>query len=171
CALPISSRQSSADIHSYARPDEARVTHVALDLTADFEARQLSGSATLDLEVAPNATEVILDASDLAILGITDAEGNLLEGELGAVDEILGQPLSVALQPDVERVVVHYRTSPQARALQWLDPQQTDGGAHPYLFSQGQAILTRSWIPTQDSPGIRQTYEATITVPEPLTAV
>lgn len=168
---PTPSRQSSADIHSYARPDEARVTHVALDLTADFEARQLSGSATLDLEVAPNATEVILDASDLAILGITDAEGNLLEWELGAVDEILGQPLNVTLQPGVERVVIHYRTSPEARALQWLDPQQTDGGAHPYLFSQGQAILTRSWIPTQDSPGIRQTYEATITVPEPLTAV
>ena len=168
---PTPSRQSSADIHSYARPDEARVTHVALDLTADFEARQLSGSATLDLEVAPNATEVILDASDLAILGITDAEGNLLEWELGAVDEILGQPLTVTLQPGVEQVVIHYRTRPEARALQWLDPQQTDGGAHPYLFSQGQAILTRSWIPTQDSPGIRQTYEATITVPEPLTAV
>jgi leukotriene-A4 hydrolase len=29
----------------------------------------------------------------------------------------------------------------------------------PYLFSQGQAILTRTWVPTQDSPGIRQTYE------------
>ncbi len=41
----------------------------------------------------------------------------------------------------------------------------------PYLFSQGQAILTRSWLPTQDSPAIRQTYEARLTVPAPLVAV
>ena len=64
-----------------------------------------------------------------------------------------------------------YRTSPRAAALQWLQPAQTAGGRHPYLFSQGEAILTRTWIPTQDSPGIRQTYEARIVVPAPLTAV
>jgi len=39
------------------------------------------------------------------------------------------------------------------------------------LFSQGQAILNRTWIPTQDSPGIRQTWEARITAPEPLKVV
>ena len=41
----------------------------------------------------------------------------------------------------------------------------------PYLFSQGQAINNRSWIPTQDSPGIRQSWTASITVPAGLTAV
>jgi aminopeptidase N len=41
----------------------------------------------------------------------------------------------------------------------------------PYLLSQGQAIENRSWIPTQDSPGVRQTWEARIRVPKALTAV
>ena len=68
-------------------------------------------------------------------------------------------------------MIVEYTTSPAAPALQWLAPAQTAGKSHPYLFSQGQAILTRSWVPTQDSPGIRQTYEARITVPKPLRAV
>ena len=58
-----------------------------------------------------------------------------------------------------------------AGALQWLTPEQTAGKKHPYLFSQGQAIENRTWIPTQDSPGIRQSWEATIRVPAPLTAV
>ena len=35
------------DIHSYARPEIARVTRVALDLAADFETKTLSGSAAL----------------------------------------------------------------------------------------------------------------------------
>ena len=37
------------DLHSFARPEEARVTHVALDLTADFAAQALAGTATLTL--------------------------------------------------------------------------------------------------------------------------
>ena len=55
--------------------------------------------------------------------------------------------------------------------MQWLTPEQTEGGEHPFLFSQGQATLNRTWIPTQDSPGIRQTWEARITAPEPLDVV
>ncbi len=90
---------------------------------------------------------------------------------LGAPDPLLGRALTVALPATSRTVVVRYRTSPDAEALQWLSPQQTAGGTHPYLFSQGQAILTRTWIPTQDSPGIRQTYRARIVVPAPLRAV
>ena len=67
--------------------------------------------------------------------------------------------------------MVDYATRPDAAALQWLTPAQTAGGEQPFLFSQGQAILTRTWIPTQDSPGIRQTYSAKITVPAALKAV
>ncbi|HEX5581653.1 MAG TPA: M1 family metallopeptidase [Gemmatimonadaceae bacterium] len=162
---------ASADIHSHARPSEARVTHVALDLRADFDARRLSGTATLDLERAPGSSAVVLDTRDLAIESVTDTAGHALQFELGPTDSIRGQPLTVELPEGVKRIVVGYRTSPDAAALQWLSPAQTAGKKHPYLFSQGQAILTRTWIPTQDSPGIRQTYEARIVVPEPLTAV
>ncbi|WP_278070320.1 M1 family metallopeptidase [Brevundimonas sanguinis] len=163
------------DAHSYARPAEARVTHVDLDLAADFAAKTLSGKATLDVTGRPGATEVVLDAKMLDIKAVTDAAGRPLDWSLGAADPIKGQPLSVRLPAfrggETQKIVVAYSTRPDASALQWLSPQQTAGGQKPYLFSQGQAILTRTWIPTQDSPGIRQSYSARITAPADLTVV
>jgi leukotriene-A4 hydrolase len=182
------------DIHSFAVPAEARVTHVALDLRTDFAARQLSGRATLDIQRAPGAARIVLDTRDLDIRAVTDAAGKPLVHALGDVVPILGRPLTVTLPAaaagagsgaawgaaggggtaggaDKTRIVIDYATRPNAAALQWLAPEQTAGKKRPYLFSQGQAILTRTWIPTQDSPGIRQTYEARITVPAGLRAV
>ncbi len=147
------------------------MTHVALDLRADFQARTLSGRSTLTVERAPGATEVVLDTRDLTIESVTDARGQALRFSLGDNDAILGRPLTVQLPEDGTAIVVTYRTSPAAAALQWLTPEQTAGKRHPYLYSQGQAILTRTWIPTQDSPGIRQTYSARIVAPTPLRAV
>jgi leukotriene-A4 hydrolase len=162
---------SPNDPHSYARPAEARVTHVDLDLRADFARRVLEGSATLVIEATPHATEIVLDTRGLEIAAVSDANGAALKYERGAVDPLLGQALTVTLPSDRRTIVVRYRTSPGAEALQWLSPEQTAGKTHPYLFSQGQAILTRTWIPTQDSPGIRQTYRARVVVPAPLRAV
>ncbi len=158
-----------ADVHSYARPAEARVTHVALDLGADFDAKMLAGTATLTVARAAGAREIVLDTRDLTIERVTDAAGAPLAFRMGASDPMLGAPLTVAL-PAGDRIVVHYRTSPTAAAVQWLAPSQTSSGK-PFLFTQGQAILTRTWVPTQDSPGIRQTYEARVTVPATYTAV
>jgi len=159
------------DIHSFARPDEARVTHVDLDLRADFAAKTLSGTATLDVEAGPGTDRLVLDTRDLTVHQVTDSAGRALRWEFGQADSVLGTPLTVDLPEGTRRVVVHYETSPGAAALQWLSPEQTAGKRHPYLFSQGQAILTRTWIPTQDSPGIRQSYSARIVVPAELKAV
>jgi leukotriene-A4 hydrolase len=185
-ARPANAAPAERDIHSFAVPAEARVTHIALDLRTDFTARQLSGRATLDIQRAPGAARIVLDTRDLDIRKVTDEAGTPLVHALGDAVPILGRPLSVTLPPatatsgagatgagagDKTRIIIDYATQPGAAALQWLAPEQTAGKKHPYLFSQGQAILTRTWIPTQDSPGIRQTYEARITVPAGLRAV
>ena len=159
------------DPHSFANADEARVTHVSLGLTADFETETLAGTATLEIERATGASEIVLDTRALEVEAVRDAvTGEPLEWALGEPDPILGRPLRILLSPTVEDIEVAYRTTDGAAAVQWLDPAQTSSGA-PFLFTQGQAILTRTWIPTQDSPGIRQTYSASITVPEGLVAV
>ena len=168
---PLAMVAGTPDDHSYARPQEVRVRNVDLDLTADFQAHQLKGTATLKLESKANAKQVVLDIKDLGVERVTDASGAPLKYMLGKADAMMGQSLTVELPQGAQTIVVHYHTQKGGTALQWLDPQQTAGKRKPFLFSQGEEINTRTWIPTQDSPAIRQTYSARITVPSDLVAV
>lgn len=167
---PILSGDDARDPYSYAQPQVARVTHVALDLTLDFDRRRIDGAAILDIAAAPEAREIILDTDGLQISGVVNSAGRALAYRLGHAEEGKGAPLTIQIG-DARRIVITYATGENAAALQWLTPAQTAGGRHPYLLSQGQPTLNRTWIPTQDSPGIRQTWEAIIRAPAPLTVV
>ena len=167
---PILTTPDAVDSSTFAKPQVARVTHVDLDLALDFERQSVGGVATLDILARPDASQVVLDSDGLQVSRITDARGNELDFEIGETVEGKGAPLTVTIG-NARRIMVYYTANPAADALQWLEPEQTAGGDHPFLFSQGQAILNRSWIPTQDSPGIRQTWEARITAPKPLDVV
>jgi len=169
---PILTTPDAVDSATYAQPQVARVTHVALDLDLDFDARRVGGVADLDVLAAPGAKAIVLDTRGLEIASVTDGAGRALAYEIGETVEEGGKgaPLTITLD-GATKLRIAYRAPANAEALQWLSPEQTKGGVHPFLFSQGQAILNRSWIPTQDSPGIRQTWEARITAPKPLDVV
>jgi len=168
---PVLTTPDAVDTHSFARPLEARVTHVALDLDVDFDARRLGGTARIDIDRRPGAKEIVLDDNGLEIDGVTDAAKHALPWKVGTKDSNLGAPLVIALRPDTRRIIVTYKSAASAGALLWLTSEQTAGKKAPFLFSQGESIENRSWIPTQDSPGIRQSWEATIHVPAGMTAV
>jgi aminopeptidase N len=167
---PILTTPEAHDALSYAKPQVARVTHVDLDLKVDFATRTVAGTAALDILARPGASEIILDDNKLVIAKITDAAGHPLRYRVGAYDDYKGAPLTVEIGR-ARRIIVTYRSSPEASALGWLDPSLTAGKKKPYLYSQGESINNRSWIPTQDSPGIRQSWSAKITVPSDLVAV
>jgi len=156
------------DISSYARPDEARVTHVSLDLAADFERKVFAGTCTLSIAARPDAREIVLDDKGLVIHSVK-ASGRDLPYTVGEAHAERGAPLTIQLQ-GAREIQIRYESAPGASALQWLEPAQTAGNKQ-FLFSQGQAIHNRSWIPTQDSPGIRQTYDARIVAPAGLKVV
>jgi aminopeptidase N len=164
------------DASTLANIDAFVARHLVLDLTADFSAKTLSGTAELFFDRRdPNATEVVLDTRDLTIDTVEAATGS---GELArtthrldAATPALGSALHITMPAGADRVRVTYSTSPSARGLQWLAPSQTAGKKHPFLFSQAQAIQARSFIPLQDTPGVRITYDATIRTPKDLVAV
>ncbi len=181
CAAPAPPDETAADPdrrdrHSYANADAVRVAHVELDLDVSFDDRTLAGSAMLSFDrVDAEAGALVVDTRDLEIGSVEAWSPNggfeATTYVLGDADPVLGAPLRIELPPATTRVRVTYRTSPEASALQWLGAEQTAGGRHPFLFTQSQAIHARSWIPLQDSPGVRVTYGARIRTPPGLRAV
>src|SRR5215510_12577279 len=171
-----SSSGASRDSHSYSNPEQIRVRHVNLNLDVLFDRKVLKGSSTLTIErTQAGANTLRLDTRDLKIIkaeASTDGTNfTPAQFELGAADKILGAPLTVQLPPQATKVRIEYETSPNASGVQWLEPAQTAGKKHPYVFTQSEAIHARSWIPLQDSPGVRVTYSATIQTPKGLRAV
>ena len=168
---PVLTSPDAVDSHSFAKPLDARVTHVTLDLNVDFDTKRIGGTAILDIDRKPDAKVLVLDDNGLEISGIADGSRQALPFTIGPKDPNLGSPLTIQLKPDTQQVAITYKSAAGASALLWLTPGQTAGKKAPFMFSQGESINNRSWIPTQDSPGIRQTWEATIRVPAGMTAV
>lgn len=160
------------DPHSYSRPDEVRVEHANLDLNVDFANKQITGKAILRIRNEAKASTLVLDTHTLDIRRVTLQPGDTeARYTLGPADPLLGSALEIPIQPDTQTVTIEYASSPKAKALQWLEPAMTAGKKHPFLLSQSQAILARTWVPIQDSPGVRFTYEATVRVPKELLAL
>jgi len=158
------------DTHSFSEPNQIAATHLDIDLSVSFEDRILAGTVVYDLERNEDG-DLYLDADGLNVTAARDADTNEdLQFSMQDGNDY-GQRLVVKLNVETEKVAIDYSTSPDASALLWMDPEQTNDGKAPFLFTQGQAILTRSWIPIQDSPALRITYDATISVPEGMMAV
>ena len=168
----------SRDYFTFANTAAFVTEHLALDLDVDFDAQELRGFAVLSMRrLDAQATEVVLDTRALEVIGATmlvDGSATPLEFRFGESDEVLGTPLHIALpasSSDRFELMIEYATSPESTALQWLAPEITAGGRHPMMFSQSQAVHARSWVPLQDTPSIRLTYEATVRTPPALLAV
>ena len=156
----------SKDHHSYAKPNEARIKHLRLDMEVSFDEKILKSTATYQIEKSPSAKEIIFDTKDLEIKAVYVNDSIEIKSySLKGKDKILGQALHIPLDTTTKTIKIEYETSPNAEALQWLNEKQTASGK-PFLFTQSQAILCRSWIPIQDSPSIKFTYEAQVKVPE-----
>jgi len=169
-------RAAVRDVHSYGNPSEIRVLHADLTWDVLFDRKILKGYAELLVQRQGNTIgPLILDTRNLKIIRVqSSGDGSLYlpaKFTVGPADPILGAPLTIEVSRIVQRVQIEYETSPEASGLQWMEPEQTAGKKHPFMFTQSQAIHARSWIPLQDSPQVRMTYTARVRVPRGLMAV
>ena len=163
------------DDHSYSNLKEIRTTHLDLDLDVSFANKTIYGIARHTMK--NNGTDTaIFDVKGLKIQKITlgdknqERETDFVIGNMDK-DSILGQPLLVSIDHKTTKINIYYQTTTSSEALGWLDSNLTSSKNKPFLYTQGQAILTRTWIPTQDSPSNRITYSAKVKVPQDLLPV
>ena len=160
------------DEHSYAKPELAVVKHLDLDIKVDFDTQTISGKASWLIDNISKGKEIIFDENTLNITKVTLGDDEKeTKFELGKDTEFHGKPLHITIEPTTTKVNIYYSTTKEAVALQWLKPEQTADKKKPFVFSQGESVWSRTWIPCQDSPGIRFTYDAKVTVPKDLLAV
>ena len=182
--------KTSQDTHSCAgdkAPWTHQIEHVTIDLDVDFQRKVIRGETRLRFQAQADPgvrVTLLLDARGLKITSVEAYPGTPAAAAIGWTDgperPIVGRKVEINVPirrdlplPEANRreVLIRYETAPDAGALQWLDPAQTTGGKKPFLFTQSEAIQARTWLPIQDSPGVRVTYDATIRVPPGLTAV
>uniref|UniRef100_A0A8C3JXR4 Arginyl aminopeptidase n=1 Tax=Calidris pygmaea TaxID=425635 RepID=A0A8C3JXR4_9CHAR len=80
-------------------------------------------------------------------------------------------PRSPSTHGQGARDTPHLGVCPFPPQVCWLAPEQTAGKQKPYMYTQGQAVLNRSFFPCFDTPSVKCTYSATVQVPEGFTAV
>ncbi len=160
------------DEHSYSKPELAVVKHLDLDIKVDFDTQTISGKASWTIDNSSKGNEIIFDENTLNITKVTLGDDEKeTKFEIGKDVEFHGKPLHITIEPNTTKVNIYYNTTKDAVALQWLKPEQTADKKKPFVFSQGESVWSRTWIPCQDSPGIRFTYNAKVTVPKDLLAV
>lgn len=153
-------------IHSFAQPEVAVVKHLFLDVSVNFENKEVAGWVHYDIDAAKGAERIVLDAKHLNISKVMVDSVETKDWWLGEEKPFLGQALEIAISDTTKTVSVKY-SSVNSDAIFWLD----NGDNPPFMFTQSQAILARTWLPCQDSPGIRYTYNARVAVDKGLMAL
>lgn len=157
------------DPTSFADLTQGKINHIDFHIRVDFSARTLDIEATYRMQ-KPVRESLYLDSFKIDLQD-AHVNGRKLEWEFDVSDDVLGQRLHLKNLDGDASFTLKFHTSPEARALQWMNASQTAGGRHPFLFSQCQASNARSIFPCQDTPSVRFTYSAEVEVPKELTAV
>ncbi|MCB0737411.1 MAG: M1 family metallopeptidase [Bacteroidetes bacterium] len=165
---PIVAKLSEHDPHSFANSKECTVKHLDWEINIDFNAKILKGVAHWKIENKTGTNQLILDSRNLEIEKVTLNGEAETEFTLSAPHqvEVFGSALIINITPETQVVNIHYSTPKNAAALMWLEAEKTNGKRQPFLFTQSQAVLARTWIPCQDGPGVRFSYTADVTAPK-----
>ncbi|CAI5447240.1 unnamed protein product [Caenorhabditis angaria] len=151
------------------------VEHYDLDWKINFEKTKIEGSVVISLKALKPTNQVIFDTRDLEFYKIQE-NGTNQELSYEIIENgIFGQKLRITTKnlEEGEKITLKivYSSSQNAVAVQFLTAEQTTDGKAPYLFSQCQEINARSILPCMDTPSVKSSYTAKVSVPKGLTCL
>lgn len=160
-------KHTVSDVHSLANINQIDVEHMYLNLKVNFKSHQLEAYVDLFFHQTDETDSICLDTRDLQINRVENLNGESLAFNLAHEVELLGSRLAIPIQHSDTFIRIYYTTSNHAAALQFVEVPNRS----PFMFTQSQAILARSWVPCMDSPGKKFTYSADVQVDSGLIAL
>ncbi|XP_066528508.1 aminopeptidase B isoform X1 [Hoplias malabaricus] len=157
-----------------------KIQHFHLDIKVDFEKKCLSGTETLRIQcIQGPQSELHFDIHptlELQTVSFSINDRDWTTAEFLTRDfASYGNTLVVRFPTpwnaeDKFQISIKYAAF-DGPGVCWLDPKQTAGKLRPYVFTQGQAVLNRSFFPCFDTPAVKSTFSASVKVPAGFTAV
>lgn len=169
------------DIHSHSNYPSISLTHLSINYDIDFNRKILFGYTDYNSQVHEPVAFIKLDARNISIekVLLLPAQGapTPLSFTIPIHHPILGYCLQIPIPSEYQKkgAIFNFRvytsTSELSSGIQWFEPGQTFGKKYPYAYTQFEAILARTFIPCQDTPAVKTTYEIRLRVPAPLVVV
>ena len=153
----------------YAPDREIEIRRLSLDVTPDFKARTVAGTATLVFSpIARPLPELRLDAVDLAIASVTGSE-KIQDFQVTGKNLIItfASPIPAGRE---SRVTITYSAEPRL-GLYFRTPEMGYPAGDMQVWSQGESTEARHWYPCYDFPNAKFSSEITCHVPSGMTAL
>mgnify|MGYP002626235169 FL=1 len=190
-------KQNEEDISSYSNFNEIIQKELEIDVSLDFDKKQMIGKMDIKYEIInKEISRIILDLKGPEILSVEyiqkDEDGEDLQSiklnyEIDSENEFkdsLGTPLVIYLEniknnseSDYKKILesktlmirIQFLTTEKCTGIQFLTKEQTYTKNYPFMFTQCEAIQCRSLFPVQDSPSVKSTYIVKTSIESPLT--
>ena len=188
---------NSEDISSYANFNEILQKEVDLDVSIDFDKKQMIGKMDIKYEIlSSEIPKIILDLKGPEIVSIEYIEKDEEEDDLLNIPltyeiykenkyaDSLGTPLIISLE-NIEKnsseqykkisesknltIRIKFITTEKCNGIQFLTKEQTYTKKYPFMFTQCESIQCRSLFPVQDSPSVKSIYIVKTSISSPLT--
>ena len=158
----------------FSRAQPFDMQHIQLRLDVDVAGKRVGSQATLDLVAREAARVVRLDAAEFRV---TAVRGGPADGALAPLDfSHDGRTLEVYLANEAAAgarlgLQIDYVVSNPTSGLHFFAPSDETPDAPLQVWSQGQSIDNRYWVPCFDHPNELQTTEIIATVDDKFTVL
>jgi aminopeptidase N len=148
--------------------------HIRLDVRVDLKTKTLKGHATLDCAALRDVSTIQLDSVGLNPKNLTVQPFD--EKSVPCDFEDDGSHITLALPkplPAGQKLTIQmdYSVTDPPSGLSFFAPTKEDPDVPYQMWSQGESITNRYWVPCFDHPDEMQTTEIVCTVDDPNIAV